>query len=177
MKVIFLDIDGVLNSIRSGIGLTGFEGDDKQHGLDPTSVGLLKELCRISGAVIVISSTWRKGRTYDWFIEMFKNFDWIDAPVIDVTPVVSDGFRGEEVKRWLYAHPEVTDHIILDDSRDFFKNQPWIYCEPVNGFGIREFVQALKILAPEHETTLDLTKEVAFYDTVTPGRMPRTVLV
>jgi hypothetical protein len=57
-KVIFLDIDGVLDGecvILSSPDNRGFS-----H-LDPISIGLVRQLSRIAEAKIVVSSTWRLG--------------------------------------------------------------------------------------------------------------------
>lgn len=47
MKVIFLDVDGVLNSER-------FLENNKNHAIDRNSVGILKNIIDKTGAVIVI---------------------------------------------------------------------------------------------------------------------------
>lgn len=55
--VLFLDIDGVLNSVetmRSGRWNAGTET------LDPENVERLDRLIQLTGAVVVVSSTWRK---------------------------------------------------------------------------------------------------------------------
>ncbi len=174
MKVIFLDMDGVLNSMRSDLGLDKYVNGVKQYGLDPASVGILKRLCMISNAVIVISSTWRRGKLPGWFIEMFKFYGWDNAPVIDVTPRVSDGYRGEEVKMWLDDHHDVSSYVILDDGTDFYEDQSFVKCSPLNGFGVDEYLQCLQILAPDHHLTIDFTAEISFYTARPIGRTPRT---
>jgi hypothetical protein len=53
MKVIFLDVDGVLNSIDS---------EDHFHcfiGLDYSGIKLLREIVDATGAEIVLVSTWK----------------------------------------------------------------------------------------------------------------------
>lgn len=62
-KIIFLDIDGVLNSQRYYATLT-HEEHQKQYdkygdGFDPLSYSLLNKLINATGAQVVISSTWR----------------------------------------------------------------------------------------------------------------------
>ena len=57
MKVIFLDIDGVLNCIgsfnRTKTRFNGFVG------MDPTLVARFNSLVEKTGARVVLSSTWR----------------------------------------------------------------------------------------------------------------------
>ena len=61
MKVIFLDIDGVLNSFQTfreiyyEHELTGF----RRVAIDIDKVKLLKEIVDNTGALIVLSSSWR----------------------------------------------------------------------------------------------------------------------
>ena len=55
MKIIFLDVDGVLNCKSSKSRCGGFLG------IDDSKVKLLKEIIDITGAKIVLSSSWRYG--------------------------------------------------------------------------------------------------------------------
>src|SRR5437016_7412087 len=54
VRVIFLDIDGVLAPIRRW---------DRYGDLDPACVQVLNEIVARGGADVVVSSTWRYGRT------------------------------------------------------------------------------------------------------------------
>jgi hypothetical protein len=58
-KVIFLDVDGVLNGER--VILSSPDNRGFSH-LDPISIGLVRQLCRTFEAKIVVSSTWRLDR-------------------------------------------------------------------------------------------------------------------
>jgi hypothetical protein len=53
-RVIFLDFDGVLAPIRQW---------DRYGDLDPMCIELLNQVVAQSGADVVVSSTWRHGRT------------------------------------------------------------------------------------------------------------------
>ena len=57
MNVIFLDFDGVLNSVRSCLAFKTF------NTFDPVSVRLVNRLCDLADARIVVSSSWRIGHT------------------------------------------------------------------------------------------------------------------
>lgn len=86
MKVIFLDIDGVLCSYRSSIAYGGFPIClDKNHikKFDHVAVNLIKKLCHETKSKIIISSTWRLTTP----ITKFKKF--LNLPVIGVTPQVN----------------------------------------------------------------------------------------
>lgn len=111
IKVIFLDIDGVLNCKNT---LYFFRGC---FGIDPYLVRILKRIISATNAKIVLSSTWRLD---DPFREEIKRHG-IDF--LDITPKL-DSIRGEEIKSWLENHPEVEQYIILDDDSDFLEEQP-----------------------------------------------------
>lgn len=50
MKILFLDIDGVLNT----------SSDEDPEYIDPAKVALINEVCARTGAVVVVSSEWRQ---------------------------------------------------------------------------------------------------------------------
>jgi len=131
MKVLFLDIDGVLNSrewyLRNKENIVTHSGFMYRHEqeLDPRACTLINELCESEGLKIVISSTWRRIHTKGEIIDMFA-YRGLFAPVIGVTPQLRGGFRGQEVDEWLYDNPGVTKHVILDDDGDFKPEQPLV---------------------------------------------------
>ena len=53
MKYIFLDIDGVLNTKASW--------STKPYDLDTNSISVLGDICKKTGAIIVLTSTWKTG--------------------------------------------------------------------------------------------------------------------
>lgn len=118
-RVLFLDIDGVLNSVRSTVGLGGCPHDlvPAQVDLfDPVALGLVRGLCRAGGVSVVLSSSWR-------ILHHHANVAAaLDLPIIDQTPSIC-GPRGREIAAWLAARPEVTDWAILDDDADMLEAQ------------------------------------------------------
>jgi FMN phosphatase YigB (HAD superfamily) len=150
MKIIFLDIDGVLNSTSSAIVYNGY------NQLDPVSIGLLKELTVRTGAQIVISSTWRFRFNREEFIELFSKYGWKKAPIISMTEKsVPDGVtRGHEIDEWLTRHKEITEFVILDDSTDFLPEQRnnLVLVSNVDGLRFKHMCKALRILGnPDKE--------------------------
>ena len=119
MKVIFLDIDGVLNVIP--------QGHDKWGAIFHSHfVDNLKRIIDVTGAKIVISSTWRMSGL-PGMIEM-----WLDrnlpGEVIGITPnfmwkTGSTLQRGKEIDAYLEEHPEITNYVILDDDSDMEPHQ------------------------------------------------------
>lgn len=138
MKLIFLDIDGVLNSIvfqeikeLKGVNSLDCLGKAEKN-IDPNNLDLLRLLVEETQAKLVISSTWRKdifiigsAQTEEEKTSVFKNmfalFGWENAPIIGITPKLN-GFRGHEVATYLEEINKITpveDYLILDDDSDF----------------------------------------------------------
>ena len=115
-KVIFLDVDGVLNSRaflatyhRAGIAI------------DPTRLVLLRQIVEASGADIVLTSSWRlhwdsnEALCNETGKQMNAIFAQAGLKILDKTPDL--GFvRYEEVVRWLEEHPQVKNFVVLDDE-------------------------------------------------------------
>jgi len=124
MKVIFLDIDGVLNSQRL------IEKNENEK-IDINAVKLLKNLIDKSGAVIVLSS----GRRL-WFDDNMVTDDAEAKYLYDIlcqygitiygkTPDFSTDeirtkrtfkdVKAKEIAAWLEKHYDVDKYVILDD--------------------------------------------------------------
>lgn len=129
MRVIFLDIDGVLNSQRyfesGAIDPSGLSWGKSQ--IDPEAVSRLNTLVAETGAKIVISSSWRHMWSLGEMKKMLgeRGFEHVDD-IIDITPTL-DGVRGDEILDWLENQEEgsriggesVGDFVIIDDDSDF----------------------------------------------------------
>lgn len=118
-KVLFLDIDGVLNSHRSCLAFRGYpHGFDKEDmaKFDHVAVSLIRRLCKEVDCSIVLSSSWRI------IHQVIEVANGLDLPIFDRTPS-SSGPRGAEIKEWLVLHPEVTTYAIVDDDSDMMDEQ------------------------------------------------------
>ncbi len=116
IKVLFVDIDGVLLSTRSCIAQGGpptKENPTDPRLLDPVALGLLRKLCFETGAQVVVSSSWRERHTREELEAM------LEMPVLGVTPVLDGEGRSEEVNAWLRAHGNVERYAIVDDEPQF----------------------------------------------------------
>lgn len=114
MKVLFLDIDGVLNNETTVERLT--EGIFKGFiGLDKRLVDLLLQWLKGKDIIVVLSSTWRLDA------RQLYEIDLAGIPIYAVTRNL--GQRGKEVADWLAAHPKVTHYAILDDIKQFRPEQ------------------------------------------------------
>lgn len=123
MKIIFLDIDGVLNFKDCDAIFDGyyFASDNK--------LKLLKEIIDQTGANIVLSSDWKIGwihknggknsPQYKRFVALEEKMREFGISLFSKTPTCDSGYRGDEIKLWLQNwNEEVTDFFILDDMDD-----------------------------------------------------------
>jgi hypothetical protein len=119
VKVVFLDIDGVLNS-HDWFNVTDTRRDSPEYPeshFDPKPVSLLNEITDRTGAVIVVSSTWRLGRSVSELRELLKSVG-VTGYVTDKTPHLG-GPRGHDIYTWLQRPTgHVEAYVILDDDSD-----------------------------------------------------------
>lgn len=114
-KVIFLDVDGVLNNRYSMMAGKGI------FNVHRPCVARLSQLCSRTGAVCVLTSTWR----HNWPIVAFQEFlerHGFTGSVIDKTEYMPGHIRGHEINRYLErcytrAYP-ISSFVILDDGND-----------------------------------------------------------
>ena len=109
MKILFLDVDGVLNSLNT----TNFKD---LYPLDPYMAFLIGRIQLQTGCEVVLSSSWRHHP------EGVENVSKRVVQLLDVTPSVGE-YRGHEIEAWLQEHPEVTKYAILDDDADMLVYQ------------------------------------------------------
>lgn len=162
MKIIFLDIDGVLNHQAY------YESDrwDKNGGrdsdIDPKCVEYLNMIISDTGAKVVISSTWRIGRTVEQLQEAL-NKKGFKGEIVGFTPRlafkdIASIPRGVEIDLWLkencklfekcIRYWEYKEYVILDDDSDM------LLCQKDNFINVDSFVgmtlgtvfRAIKIL-------------------------------
>jgi hypothetical protein len=112
MKIIFLDIDGVLNC-KATPNPRKFP-----YIVDPRLLNRLQRLLERTEAEVVLSSTWR----YDP-AGLFSAKHW-GIPFIDVIPDMPKRPRRDEILEWLKNHPDVTRYVIIDDEDDELDDLP-----------------------------------------------------
>jgi hypothetical protein len=155
MKIIFLDIDGVLNSMdylyayhniqeAKGEEFTRFDiyGDC----FDPRCCMYLEYIIRKTKAKIVLSSMWRFSGLSN-MQQMWKVRN-IFGEVIDVTPSIVNSVRGAEIEAWLSTHKDVESYVILDDDTDMLGNQNNNFVKVDERYGINynDSLKAVDIL-------------------------------
>ena len=102
MKVLFLDIDGVM--CVDGVNI------------DSGRLLLLKRIVDHTDASIVLSSEWRKDAS--GLTEVAKALSKVGLQLYDITPNfgdVTDGVRPLEVLDWLDNSANITGWVVIDD--------------------------------------------------------------
>lgn len=152
MKVIFLDIDGVLNSMDWYKRRTRVKSEtwDQYHAqeFDPVALALIKRVISETGARVVLSSTWRLSEEGVTFIK------GLGIDILDCTPrlprpsgsSVEYCERGKEIQVWLdermqqaEAPCEMIDrYVIIDDDTDMLPEQTEYCFHTDNKFGLTE---------------------------------------
>lgn len=174
MICIFLDLDGVINSLRShvayshldvALGTNNYNAEVTKTTCDPISIQLINKLVEESGAKIVISSSHR--------LMFIKKYGFGEIPILDLSGLrdyihhigiigeIMDatedyGFqyrnegriRGDEIKLWLDKHPTVENYIIIDDDADMLEHQlkHFVHTSTVDGFRFEHYCKARAIL-------------------------------
>lgn len=136
-RVVFLDLDGVLAPIRRW---------DRYGDLDTSCIRVLNDIVAQSGAEIVVSSTWRYGRSVSELQETLRG-EGFTGRVVDKTPTsVAGSDRAEEIAAWLNEHP-VDGYVIIDDHADMGELRPrLLQTHPAHGLQPDDVPRAVAIL-------------------------------
>jgi hypothetical protein len=175
MRIIFLDVDGVLNcqihyetqqfkdyreakkQLKKDVKAERIEKLDYYKAqLSSERIEWLNELCKDTGAVVVISSTWRLGKTAEQLQEVF-DYAGGTFKIIDVTPNLrGEGcLRGNEIYQWIkendkdlgVSYYNFKNYVIIDDDSDmllwqrehFFQTDSYSGLTPNTCYKIRKF--------------------------------------
>lgn len=155
MKAIFLDIDGVLNNVKHCVEICDkLLGKEQYWALyravsqlpfDYRCCELLQQLIEKTGAIVVLSSTWRANKKNIDIIEKFAGIK-----IYDRTPILHT-IRGEEIERYLNNHQEISHYVIIDDDSDMLKEQMphFCYVDGYVGFTKQNYNRCLEVLNNE----------------------------
>ncbi len=128
MKVLFLDVDGVLVN-RASVG----RGPQGVTRINAFCANLLGQVLRETGAKVVLSSVWRLRYSPERFNKEIMEPWGLPPVVIGRTRSAQDtkeGLlyksepRGHQIKDWLAEHPEVTSWAVVDDDSDMDRIPP-----------------------------------------------------
>ena len=159
-KLIFLDIDGVLNN---QLYYTSGRADERDFrtNIDPVSVGFLNTLIKNTDAKVIVTSTWRLGRTVGELQKILDD-EGFTGEIIDRTKDLRRGnegdsiLRGNEILCYMKEHPEVLGcsysdyrhYVIFDDDTDmlYWHRYNFIKTDPYCGLTPSNIYEAQKIL-------------------------------
>ena len=110
MKIIFLDIDGVLVTPASLYNIPNKKLIDV---FCRTRVCRLNKIVQETNAKIVLSSSWRIGNTLD-VMDTYLIHNGLQYTLYDKTP--SFGQRSEEITHWIKNNQPIVSYVILEDD-------------------------------------------------------------
>lgn len=114
MKVIFLDVDGVLNSkdwLENNRVRT-------ENSVNPEKVKLLAEIVQKTNAEVVLSSTWRYISEHPMFMYLSDMLGQNGIKIHSLTPKL-DGDRPKEIKAWIEKQTEEIQFVSIEDDFSF----------------------------------------------------------
>ena len=131
MRVLFLDIDGVLNRTgyrpATSLGLRSW--------IEPELAARLNRVLLTIGARIVLSSDWRKGRDLE-LLRQELSAAGVDGELFAVTPVIPGAGRWREIEAWMDQWDVAAEDVaIVDDGYEMGPLGPrFVRASPLNGF-------------------------------------------
>ena len=123
MNVLFLDYDGVVNTIIWNENGTKADYNHSYHGKvnNFQAVQWLSEACQKFHYDIVVTSTWRWDPNYKECLINGGLRDGIE--ILGRTPDLDGQPRGAEIKKYIEEHPEIKYYVIIDDDSDMLPEQ------------------------------------------------------
>lgn len=174
MKVLFLDIDGVLNSqnwfgymqycikndmydrVLNFVDINNERTEYKLNMIDDRAIANLNRIVEETGCKVVLSSSWRSSRESDnAFIEYIFKLKGFKYELYGVTPRIwvkeFSTQRGEEIKVWMdkeSENNEIESFVILDDDSDMLPDQMnnFIHVDRQVGLTDKDVFTAIEIL-------------------------------
>lgn len=161
--LVFLDVDGVLNSARNYAEYSRVskqdpppKWDETRHELlllDARCIGVLNDITRATDAEIVISSSWRIWYQLEELAGTLYRAG-VEARVIGKTPHLMPPKlsmpaveRGWEIHAWLKKHrPQGTKMLVLDDCDDMDRVWPWFHQTGLGALQSADVDPAVRIL-------------------------------
>lgn len=132
--IIFLDFDGVINTINmNDPWVHAFDPNVEYTPFNPNCVKELNKLLEIYPNV-VISSTWRSGRTLLRLQEICDKMG-LKCNVVGKTDMIANTPRGWEIRQYVQKY-KVKDYLIVDDESDMLLEQKarFIKVDPYYGY-------------------------------------------
>tara|TARA_B100002049_G_C16074740_1_gene374395 strand:- start:99 stop:755 length:657 start_codon:yes stop_codon:yes gene_type:complete len=180
-RLIFLDIDGVLNSrehlefrgtpegrvLRKKLmdehkGITGIELVMLDHALVKRFFSFVVS----SGCKVIISSTWREGHTPSHFETLFAlcGAEFPVGTIIGLTPMLeelNENRRGHEINQWIVENNYSGKYVVLDDGdRQFLPDQHLVKTDYSVGLTEEDIQEVRVFLHQPYEVMISLIKKL-----------------
>lgn len=148
--ILFLDVDGVLNSNRWFSSEEGrkreFVDDWRETHIDPDAVAQLNRIVTETRCDIILSSTWRNGYSLGSTLRCFRRKGISEESwnaIVGKTPNLNTP-RGREIKAWLDEnHRADSVFVILDDDGDMEDLIPYLVLTNANEGLTREIADVV----------------------------------
>lgn len=125
--ILFLDVDGVLNSLKTG----------GRYALKKKCLRRLQEIVEKTGCEIVLSSTWRKD---EYALKRLRRvLKYRNIEIMDITPILYKP-RGYEIEHWMIVNSYDGVYAILDDDSDMLEEQLPNFFQTDPEFGITDTI-------------------------------------
>ena len=175
MKVIFLDIDGVLNNEDSDIVYLGEDSVMTGGFFCPELVVNLNTVIQHTGASIVLSSTWRLGLSLQKAKKLMVELGII-GELIGITDSINDRhvFRGNEIYKWICDNEglvgkyyEFKEYLILDDDSDmlYWQRNNFVQTDGRKGLTDSNVMESIAILNGDRGESHGVNEYVMSFDT------------
>ncbi len=135
MRILFLDIDGVLNSSTFFQKMIDEGKHHSNETLDPDAVRILNLIALKTGCVFIISSTWRLVNSLDWISNHLRKAGFNHrSSILGMTPDISLFDRRAEILTWIKDNRpgEEKDSFCALDDNDI-KLPFWVAVNPKLG--------------------------------------------
>ena len=159
MKVLFLDIDGVLNRLPC------FDAVAESNTIERECVGQLNRIIHATGCKVVLSSAWRymvhgKAMTRQGFAYMLRTHGaTAELDIVGCTAKDEEVTgRAAQVESWLYDRKRgknaVSNWCCVDDKADLVGDMPQEQCHVTNGGSGLTEIDASRIIHILNRETL-----------------------
>ena len=145
MKVIFCDIDGVLNSYYgSRVGYYDVGG------IEERKIKHLKRIMEATGAEVVITSRANAFMGNEFNLQRIEGIKALGVTPLDsLTDIMYMESKAKAIKRWLNKHPEVDNYVVIDDCKDDLPmhfGKRFIHIKGIYGLTYKSAMKAIEIL-------------------------------
>ena len=119
-RFIFLDIDGVLNSMDTRYVPPCGYGEGTWDGIDHHCVHRLNKIIEETGAKLVLSSSWKHYKPLEYCEKHLQKYG-LNFPIKERTRNLPTHNHGEEILHWITKNSwRIKSFVVLDDLRKVY---------------------------------------------------------